>query len=286
MKMKNQMKIRTWIIIIAVYLYIILVASSFGIGVLMFLILYVAVAIVVANALLTDDLESVERDSQRFRKVKPLRGLGSSLVDFQHVFYSKQDVLAEIMDEINARMERLNLLPMLQKREFTDVDKDLDASESREFYVASSEPNRRGTEVALALHFRKRAEAQSVQWWVLMRGFVDRNKKLFLMAIAPIALPFWIISRLKQELDLASSSRTVYDAFYNSLDVVTDARSLHTLVFDTLVDILEKHDIDVSDLKLQRAQVMNVSISGGRARFGNIVQSMKRANVVQTGGQK
>jgi len=110
---------------------------------------------------------------------------------------------------------------------------------------------------------------------------------MVLLATAPIAMPFWVMARLKQELDLASSARTVYDAFYNSLDVVTDARSLHTLVFDALVDTLDKHGIDISDLKLQRAQVMNITISGGgRARFGNIIQTMKQANIVQTGGRR
>src|SRR6266849_5013571 len=78
-----------------------------------------------------------------------------------------------------------------------------------------------------APHLKKRADAQSIQWWVLMRGFVDRNKKVSLLARAPIALPFWIWSYFKQELDIASSVRTAYDAFYNSLDIVTDARSMH-----------------------------------------------------------
>jgi len=119
-----------------------------------------------------------------------------------------------------------------------------------------------------------------------MRGFVDRNKKVSLLARAPIALPFWIWSYFKQELDIASSVRTAYDAFYNSLDIVTDARSMHTLVFNALVDTLDKHGVDISDLKLQRAQVMNISISGGRTRFGNVVQALQQARIMQTGDSK
>ena len=77
--------------------------------------------------------------------------------------------------------------------------------------------------------------------------------------------------------------RTMYIAFYNSLDVTTEARALHNLVFDAVVDTLDKHGVDISDLKQQRAQVMNISISGGRARFGNIVQAFQQANLVKTG---
>ena len=67
---------------------------------------------------------------------------------------------------------------------------------------------------------------------------------------------------------------------------MTDARSMHTLVFNALVDTLDKHGVDISDLKLQRAQVMNISISGGRTRFGNVVQALQQARIMQTGDSK
>ena len=82
---------------------------------------------------------------------------------------------------------------------------------------------------------------------------------------------------------MVSSVRNVYSSFYNSLDVVADARSWHRLVFDAVADTLEKHGVDISDLKLQRAQVMSINITGGHTRFGNVIQAVKQANVMQTG---
>lgn len=284
--MKSKVKILRVIIIVAIYLFVLAFAAEAGGGVVVLLVLYSVAAIAGGSALLASDIATAERDVQTFRKKNPLRGLGSVLVDFQHVFYNNKDLLPQILDEINTRLSNRGFLPALQKKAYTDTDKSLNVPEAREFFVASSKANQRGTEVALAVHLRKQAEAQSVQWWVLMRGFIDRNKKVLLLASAPIALPFWIWARLKQELDLVSSVRTVYDAFYNSLDVVADSRALHTLVFDTLVETLDKNGVDISDLKLQRAQVMNINISGGRTRFGNVVQALQQARVVQTGGPK
>lgn len=284
--MKNKLKLQTVVVIAAIYLFVLAAAAGAGGGPFVLLVVYSLVAIAGGNALLASDLAIIQEDKQTFRRVKPLRGLGASFVDFQHVFFHTEDLLSAILDEINKRIGKQGLVPMLQKKAYTDTDKNLTVPETREFFVTSSKVNSRGTEVALAVLLRKQSDAQSIQWWVLMRGFVDRNKKVSLLASAPLAFPFWILARLKQELDLASSVRTVYDAFYNWTDVVTDSRALHTLVFDSLVDTLDKHGVDISDLKLQRAQVMNINISGGRTRFGNVIQALQQAKVVQTGGQK
>lgn len=284
--MKNRVKLRTAAVIAAVYLFALAFAIEAGGGAVVLLVLYSVAAIAGGSALLASNLAAAERDAQTFRKVQPLRGYGTVLIDFQHVFYHDETLLPAIYHEINARLDHQEFLPALRKKDYTDMDKNLTEPETREFLVASSEPNLRGTAVTLAVHLRKCGKAQSVQWWVLMRGFVDRNKKVALLASSTIALPFWIWAQLKQELDLASSVRTVYDAFYNSLDVATTVRSAHRLVFDALVDTLEKHGVDTSDLKLQRAQALTVNISGGRARFGNIIQALGKAKVVQTGGRQ
>src|SRR5713101_1733767 len=129
--------------------------------------------------------------------------LGTELITFQHVFHHDENLLPAILIEINTRIEKRGPLPPLQKRNYTDTDKNLIRPETREFFVAGAKANVRGSEVALAVYFRMHAGAQSAQWWVLMRGFVDRNKKVSLLASAPIALPLWLWARLKQDLDLA-----------------------------------------------------------------------------------
>ena len=49
-------------------------------------------------------------------------------------------------------------------------------------------------------------------------------------------------------------------------------RGGHQAVFDVLVEVLEENGVDTSDLRAQRAQVMNISISGGKVNMGNVVQ--------------
>lgn len=278
----NHLKIRTVLLIAVIYLWLLSTVAQLGAAAFALVALYVIAAVAGGAALLKSDLAKTEQGIETFKKNRPLRNMGASLVEFQHVFCHDEDLLPSILADINTRLEHLGLLPPLQKKEYTDTDRQLGAPDTREFFVASSNANLRGTQTALAVHLR-RTGAQSIQWWVLMRGFIDPNKKLIKLAVAPIAIPFWLYAWLRQELDLAPSVRTVYSAFYNSIDVVTDARSLHTLVFDALVHTLEAHGVDISDLKQQRAQVMNINISGGRARFGNIIQGFRQASVVQTG---
>lgn len=284
--MKNRVKVRTIVIIALIYLWAFGAAISQGAFAFLLLAMYCIAATAGASALLSADLAATTREAETFRKMHPMRGLGNQLTDFQHVYYNAVDLLPEILNEFNTRIAQQGFGATLQKKNYTDTDKHLEAPETREFFVASSGVSLRGTETSLVVHVRRHAQAQSVQWWILMRGFVDRNKRFILLAAAPLAIPFWLWARLKQELDLVSSVRNVYSSFYNSLDVAADARSWHRLVFDALADTLEKHGVDISDLKLQRAQVMSINISGGRTRFGNVVQAVRQANVMQTGAGK
>jgi hypothetical protein len=77
---------------------------------------------------------------------------------------------------------------------------------------------------------------------------------------------------LRGEYDIVSHIRAIYGAAYNDIDVVTQVRCLHDRVFNAMVSVLESYDIDTSDIKAQRMQVMNITISGGRVNMGNVVQ--------------
>jgi hypothetical protein len=39
-----------------------------------------------------------------------------------------------------------------------------------------------------------------------------------------------------------------------------------------MAEELERNGIDTSDIRVQRMQVMNISISGGKVNIGNVVQ--------------
>jgi hypothetical protein len=284
--MKNHVKVQTVVVAVLIYLWVLALAVNGGAAGVILAAVYCAACIAGASAMLASDLAATTQEAETFSKYRPLRGLGSLLTEFQHVYYKSEDLLADILLEFNTRIARQGFGGALQKKNYTDVDKHLLAPETRDFHVAASEKTARGTQTFLVVHLRRHADAQSVQWWVTMRGDVDRNKKFTLLASAPVAMPIWLWQKWNQTLDLASSVRSVYNSFYNSLDVITDGRSWHLLVFDALADTLEKHGVDISDLKQQRAQVMNINISGGQTRFGNVVQAVKQANVMHAGAGK
>jgi hypothetical protein len=284
--MKNHVKVQTVVVAVLIYLWALAVAINGGVVGVILTAVYCAACIAGANALLASDLAATTQEAETFSKYRPLRGLGSLLTEFQYVYYKSEDLLADILLEFNTRIARQGFGGALQKKNYTDVDKHLLSPETREFHVAASEKTGRGTQTFLVVHLRRHADAQSVQWWVTMRGDVDRNKKFTLLASAPVAMPVWLWQKWNQRLDLASSVRSVYNSFYNSLDVNTDGRSWHLLVFDALADALEKHGVDISDLKQQRAQVMNINVSGGQTRFGNVVLAGKQANVAHAGAGK
>jgi hypothetical protein len=56
------------------------------------------------------------------------------------------------------------------------------------------------------------------------------------------------------------------------MDVATQVRCLHEVVFDAMIAELKKNGIDTSELKLQKMQVANMNISGGKVNVGNLVQ--------------
>ena len=133
--MKNQVKLCTLLISATVYLFALIFVAGAGAGVLVLLVLYSVAAIAGGNALLASDLATAERDAQTFRKEKPLRGLGLSLADFQHVFYHDEDLLPTILNEINTRILKRGFLPALQSKTYTDTDKNLNAPEAQEFFM-------------------------------------------------------------------------------------------------------------------------------------------------------
>ena len=56
------------------------------------------------------------------------------------------------------------------------------------------------------------------------------------------------------------------------MDVATQVRCIHEVVFDAMITELDKNGIDTSELKVQKMQAMNINISGGKVKMGNVVQ--------------
>ncbi|MBT6114976.1 MAG: hypothetical protein HOH41_04615 [Porticoccaceae bacterium] len=70
------------------------------------------------------------------------------------------------------------------------------------------------------------------------------------------------------------------------MDVATQVRCLHEVVFDEMITELDKNGIDTSELKVQKMKVMNINISGGKVNMGNVVQgAMNKISGVAKGAK-
>lgn len=274
---KNRIKIRSLLLVVVIY--IIATVATYGIA-----LVYAAITIIISIIVCNKEIESATSNSKNFKKSLPLKYFGFSYGDFQHVFYHKRSIESEIIKTIENNLKTKTPIEKLETVELIDVDKNLNSSEKRSFIIADSGITSRGTSITLAIKPSSFGGMQSIRWWVLAGGYIDKNKKFNFIAYSPLSLPFWIISYIKNEYDVLANLRTIYPATYNDMDITTQVRCLHEAVFDAMVEELEKNEIDTSDIKAQRMQVMSINISGGKVNMGNVVQGAMNKIGAKVGG--
>ncbi len=261
----NRVKLSTIVTVAAVYVG--LAATTMGIG-LMLLI----VAAVIASAIYNREISLATSEVNKFKKIFPLRSFGESYGDFEHVFYHNENIAKALIVAITNDLHKKANLTDVSNVNIVDVDPELRSPDERKFIRVDAGGTVRGTNVTLILRTSTSAGMQSIRWWALAGGFIDKDKKFGKVAFALFTLPFWILPYIKKDYDVLPGIRTIYPAYYNDMDVVTKIKCLHEIVFQAMVTELDKHDIDTSELRTQRMQVMNISVSGGKVNMGNIVQ--------------
>lgn len=274
----NRIKARTVLSAIAVHLFLAL--STVGISLLL-----LAITGIITHIICQREIEASQASVNKFSKGLPFKYLGQPFGDFQHVFYHEENLAKDIFSTIEGELTTRTPIESLEPIKLTDVDKELSHPEDRVFIKADAGRTIRGTTLTLVLQQANYGAMQSIRWWVLAGGFVDKDKRFNFIAYSFLTLPFWIVPYIRKNFDVLSHIRTIYTATYNDIDVMTQIRCLHEAVFNAMVNELEKHDIDTSDIKAQRMQVMNINISGGKVNMGNVVQgamnkvaaSMKKA---------
>jgi hypothetical protein len=267
---KNRIRIGSILIVALIYLIVIIATADIAFSFVAIIISMIAITI--TTVICNKEIESVKSDSLRFKKSLPFKYFGDAFGDFQHVFYHKESLETEILSTIVHNLQKKTPIKKLETIELTDIDKNLEKPEKRYFVMADSGITKRGTSITLIIKLSIFGGMQSIRWWVFVGGYVDKDKKFKFIAYSPLTLLFWIIPYIKKEYDVLSNIRTIYTASYNDMDIITQIRCLHEAVFDAMVEELEKNGIDTSNIKAQRMQVMNISISGGKVNMGNVVQ--------------
>jgi hypothetical protein len=276
---KNSVKLRS--VLVAVSIYLFLTIATAGIALIALLI-----AAIISNIVCKKEILASSSKSNVFKKNFPFKYFGASFGDFQHVFYHKEELETEIITAINNELSLKTPVASLEPVSIKDIDNDLTSPEERKFLIADSGKTKRGTSVTLAIKLSNFGSMQSIRWWVLAGGYIDKDKKFNFIAYSPFTILFWIIPYLKKEYDVLSRLRTIYFSSYNDMDVITQIRCLHEAVFSAMVAELEKNGIDTSDIKAQRMQVMNITISGGKVNMGNVIQGAMNKMTANIGGAK
>jgi hypothetical protein len=201
-----------------------------------------------------------------------LRALGDECGSFLHVFRSDKPVLGKYKDAMTAALAAQLGCPPPEVMSFKDIDRDLERPETRTLLRATAPATVRGNGLSLLCSFTKTKEVQGVRWWVLVSGARDPNKVFWRYAMSFFLVPFTVWPYLRREFDPLPGLLTVDGGFFNQNDLVSRIKELHFVAFETLVETLESFGIDTSELKQQRASVLNINVTGGQTSFGSVVQ--------------
>lgn len=280
-KVHNRIKLST--VVSAIVIYLILIGFTAGL-----ILPILAITGFVTHVLIKKEIEQISTPEVSFRKRFPFSRYGATHgSSFQHLYYHEQDILVQISrrvaEAMSDRLHGTRLMPVVM----TDEDKDLSQKDPRAFEVADVGTTDRGTSISLIVQTGMTGKTQSLRWWVLLGGFIDRDKKLRFVLASPLTIWFWIIPYFKRDYPILDKVRTIYKSTYNDFDITTQTRAVNEIVFNVLVEVLEEHEIDTSDLKAQRQQAMNINISGGKVEMGNVVQGgMNKIMNTMGGGKK
>jgi len=276
---KNHVKVRSVITALVVHAYL----AVFTVGISLVLLLIIGL---ITTSICRKEIDEAASNSNKFNKNYPFRYFGQPFGDFQHVFHHLENLEKKLHEAIENGLKSNTPIKTLEMVALTDIDKNLSSFEERKFIKAESGATTRGTTVTLILNQSSYGSMRSIQWRVLVGGYIDRDKKFNLIAYSIFTFFFWIVPYVKREHDLLSRVRTIYPGSYNDMDVVTQVRCLHQAVFDAMIEEFEKNNIDTTDLKAQKMQVMNINISGGKVNMGNIVQgAMNKVTSVAKGNR-
>lgn len=254
------------------YLYMALMAASGGPFVLVLVAAYVVGCMVVARAMIAGAESRRTGNAVEFAQENAIEAVGIPHGSFHHVYHCVEDVNDDLRSALaEALRERLGCTDF-REIALVDVDRSLQRPETRTFVIASAPQTARRSEPMLMCSFAKVANVQSVRWWILVSGIRDPNKLFWRYALAPFTVPFVAWPYVKREYDPLSGLKTVYPGFFNAVDVLNRTREVQYVAFETLVEVLDSFGIDTTDLKNQKANILNVNVSGGKASFGAVVQ--------------
>ncbi|MEF8701284.1 MAG: hypothetical protein V5B33_18625 [Candidatus Accumulibacter sp. UW20] len=268
-----RFKLSNALIVLVLYGYLaVLLLEAGGPGLFLAGAIYVVPAMMISRAMIASAEHRRNSNALEFSRNGAANALGVQYGTFFHTFQSKEPVLESLKSSFGNALRGSLGCSELKFVALKDIDRDLPSPETRTFMLVDGKESVRGTKFHVLASFTREGMVQSLQWWILVGGVRDPNKLLWRYALAPLTVPFMLLPYIRREHDPLPGLLTVYPGFFNGIDVLTRTRELQFVAFETLVQVLDSFGVDTSDLKQQRASVLNVNVSGGKASFGSIVQ--------------
>jgi hypothetical protein len=236
------------------------------------IVMYLLVAVVGSYLFYRRDVKSLSAQKRLFKKHSPFLPYGDSVVEFQYIFQHDDNIVVDVATEVVESIKQKADLTTVETVEFSDTDKKLSASDKREFSLGTGKPTMRGSQIHAFLYHDQYGQMQNIQWWILVNNPIKRSKVAIFLLFSFVTFPFRLWPYLKGTFNIAAYIRDPYQAFYEDLDLIMQIRAIHEVIINSLVDSLESRGVDTSDLKTQKAQSMNINVSGGKATFGNVMQ--------------
>lgn len=249
-------------------------------------IIYLVIVIGVSYFFLFLDEKKLRNNKATFKKEGAFDNYGTIIFDFEYHFRASDwEITKQVINALEAELNSSENIESVNNIVITDQDRKLSKRDDREFLKVEVENTLRRGKVTQLLFTSKTGHMFGIKWWLLATGEYDKWRIVTFLLFSPISIFFWIIPRILGNHNIAVKLRDIYPAIYERLDLLNAINALNKLTMETLARVLGENGIDVSDLKTQQAQVMNINISGGKVSMGNVVQgAMNKVTSAVSGG--
>lgn len=236
----------------------------------------------VAQRMIVDSEARHSDATIEFSQSDAVAAVGTQWSSFHHVFHSSKPVIEKLQENLsNDLSSKLGCTPLTPVN-MKDVDRDRPSPEIRTFFRSTAPETLRNTGFSFLCTFSRSKDIQGIRWWIVVRGERDPNKVFHRYAWSPLIVPFVLRRYWRRQYDPLSGLNTLYPGFFNAVDILGRAREIQFVAFETVVSTLESFEIDTSDLKMQKGNILNINVSGGQTNFGAVVQGA--INRVTAGG--
>lgn len=279
-----KFKIKNALIGVAIYIYLLIALFGTNAAFGFIFIFYSLGCMFVANMMINQSRSRSSNNAIEFSQSNPASSLGVEYSSFHHIYDSKKAVNDSFRMALNKSVHEKLGCKEFRDIEFKDVDRDLKSPEIRTFFLTTAPETPRKTGFALLCKLEQQNDIQSVRWWIFVSGVLDPNKLFWRYALSPLTIPSVLLPYYRREYNPLSELMTIYPGFFNGIDVLNRTREIQFIAFETLVEVLNSFDVDTSDLKLQKGNILNINVSGGKANFGSVVQGAMNKVASAVGG--